>query len=193
MLNLICILLTQYFSYDICKFFKNVVKFIKGEDIKVTKKEIDRFGLFVPIGREIFRLFNVNNFTSRKAHEIDALLHVFYVLVLHNCNITFLGLFTVLFIRIVIYARLFILATHQVNLLFFDRYTQNNTEVCNISSFSRIVIISIVNMLEIWYSMWYLGGLNSRVLLCFMICGTQLLASIVQLFNFKESCPPDDK
>ena len=179
----VVIAILGYIGYDYAIWFIKLIqksyKIFKTNGFKLKKNDIEKYGLLVPLGKEICNLFNVNRSDTRMAHEIDALIHLLLVIILDTGNIEI----TREIILSIIYIRFFILGTHQLNVLFFDRYV-NGVEKCNISSFPRIVIISIINLTEIFYSARYIGDINISVIMIGTITIMQLLASTVQLYNF---------
>ena len=165
----------------IIKLLQVIAKKVKKRELKLNKKEIEKYGLLVVFSKEVIGILNINTRVSRMSHEIDALIHLLFVvsLCIEKTDITRE------LVLAIIYMRFFILATHQANVMFFDRYI-NGTEKCNISSFPRIVMISIINAIEIYYSYQVIGEMNVAVMIVGLTTGMQLLASVVQLYNFKD-------
>ena len=179
----IVIAILGYIGYDYAiwfiKLLQKAYKTFKNKELKLRKNDIEKYGLLVPLGKEVFELFNINRSETRMAHEIDALIHLLLVVILNIGKVSI----TREIILAVIYIRFFILGTHQLNVLFFDRYVKG-TEKNNISSHPRIVIISIINMIEIYYSYMFIGSMNISIMIMVGITCMQLLASTVQLYNF---------
>ena len=194
-MKVLSVFIIIYFFCDYSVWFYKVLKKIsdkiKKKELKLNNKQIEKYGLLVVLGKEVFDIFNVNTHNSRMAHEIDALIHLLFVSIVSmdgfitgNINDMIIAN-DIIIVLIVIYIRFAILVTHQVNVLFFDRYV-NGVEKNNISSYPRIVIISLINMLEIYFAYMFIGDFNIYLRIVAVTTGMQFLASVVQLYNFNK-------